>query len=382
MRSMAKVSQKALILPGAGARGAYQVGVLKAIASFLPKRASNPFSIISGTSAGAINAAVLASRASRFHSAVSEMEHVWANFTTEQVYRADNWTMMKSSFHWLAAFFLGGLGVRNPESLLDNQPLRELLERNINFDHIGRSIKKGHINALAITASAYSSSRSVTFFEGVESLASWDRVRRAGKSSKLGVEHLMASSAVPFIFPPVMIGGEYFGDGAMRHRTPLSSAIRLGADRILVIGVRDELPDPEPDAETPADPPSFGHLSGYILDALFMDGLSTDLEQLNQINRMLERLNQDSRSSETQFRSLSTLIVLPKEDLRKVAARHVQELPKVLRLLLQGPGKAKKSDMRLVSYLLFESGFTRELISMGYHDAMEIEQDLRAFLFD
>lgn len=379
---MAKVSQKALILPGAGARGAYQVGVLKAIASFLPKRASNPFSIISGTSAGAINAAVLASRSSRFHSAVSEMEHVWANFTTEQVYRADNWTMMKSSFHWLAAFFLGGLGVRNPESLLDNQPLRELLERNINFDHIGRSIKKGHINALAITASAYSSSRSVTFFEGVESLASWDRVRRAGKSSKLGVEHLMASSAVPFIFPPVMIGGEYFGDGAMRHRTPLSSAIRLGADRILVIGVRDELPDPEPDAETPADPPSFGHLSGYILDALFMDGLSTDLEQLNQINRMLERLDQDSRSSETQFRSLSTLIVLPKEDLRKVAARHVQELPKVLRLLLQGPGKAKKSDMRLVSYLLFESGFTRELISMGYHDAMEIEQDLRAFLFD
>ena len=379
---MAKVSQKALILPGAGARGAYQVGVLKAIASFLPKRASNPFSIISGTSAGAINAAVLASRSSRFHSAVSEMEHVWANFTTEQVYRADNWTMMKSSFHWLAAFFLGGLGVRNPESLLDNQPLRELLERNINFDHIGRSIKKGHINALAITASAYSSSRSVTFFEGVESLASWDRVRRAGKSSKLGVEHLMASSAVPFIFPPVMIGGEYFGDGAMRHRTPLSSAIRLGADRILVIGVRDELPDPEPDAETPADSPSFGHLSGYILDALFMDGLSTDLEQLNQINRMLERLNQDSRSSETQFRSLSTLIVLPKEDLRKVAARHVQELPKVLRLLLQGPGKAKKSDMRLVSYLLFESGFTRELISMGYHDAMEIEQDLRAFLFD
>jgi NTE family protein len=192
----------------------------------------------------------------------------------------------------------------------------------------------------------------------------------------------MASSAVPFVFPPVMIGGEYFGDGAMRHRTPLSSAIRLGADRMLVIGVRDELLDPEPDAATPADSPSLGHLAGYILDTLFMDGLSTDLEQLNQINRMLECLDQDSHSPEVQFRPLSTLVVLPKKDLREVAARHVQELPKVLRLLLQGLGAAKKSDMRLVSYLLFESGFTRELISMGYHDAIEMEQDLRAFLFD
>ena len=201
--SVADVKRKALILPGAGARGAYQVGVLKAIARLLPERASNPFSIISGTSAGAINASVLASRAARFDFAVSEMERVWSNFAAHQVYRADNWTMLRSSMHWLSAFVFGGLGVRNPVSLLDNEPLRELLTRNINLRHIDRAIDKGQIEALAITASAYSSSRSVTFYQGTASLRPWARVRRVGKPAKISMEHLMASSAVPFVFAPV-----------------------------------------------------------------------------------------------------------------------------------------------------------------------------------
>jgi NTE family protein len=375
--------RKALILPGAGARGAYQVGVLKAIARLLPRHARNPFSVIAGTSAGAINAAVLASRASNFNVAVGEMERVWANFQAEQVYRADNWTMLKSSLHWLAALVFGGLGVRNPAFLLDNSPLRELLERNIDFDHIQRAVDRGYLDALAVTASAYTSARSVTFFQGAEQLHPWARVRRIGRSERIGVEHLMASAAVPFVFSPVKIGGEYYGDGAMRQRAPLSPAVHLGADRILVIGVRDEHPDQEPTDETGGEMPTLAHLAGYMLDTLFMDGLYADLERISRINAIIEQLPKESLAGNvSRLRVLDTLIIVPKEDLRSVAERHVRELPRAVRLLLGGLGAMNKGGRQLISYLLFESGYTRELIDMGYRDAMEVEEDLRAFLFD
>jgi NTE family protein len=378
-----EVPRKALILPGAGARGAYQVGVLKGIATLLPENAPNPFSIISGTSAGAINSAVLASRAGNFHAAVAEMERVWSNFRAHHVYKTDNLTMLKTSLRWLSAIALGGLGKRNPESLLDNSPLRQLLAANIKFSHISRSIKRGHLDALAVTASAYSSARSVTFYQGREGIKPWARVRRVGRSATIQLEHLLASAAVPFVFAPVQIGGEFYGDGAMRHRAPLSSAIHLGAERMLIIGVRDEHPDPEPDAAAPATPPTFAHLAGYMLDTLFMDGLYTDLERATRINVILEQLDGKTlQGPVANLRQLSSMIVMPREDVRQVADRHVDELPKAVRLLLGGLGAMNKSGMQLVSYLLFESGFTRELIEMGYRDALDMEDDLRAFLFD
>ncbi len=377
------VSKKALILPGAGARGAYQVGVLKAIASLLPEEAPNPFAVISGTSAGAVNAAVLASRAARFKDAVSEMERVWANFQARHVYRTDNWTMLKSSLHWLAAVTLGGLGVRNPRSLLDNTPLRELLAENIRFSGIARAIQQGHLDALAVTASGYSSARSVTFFQGAPGLGTWSRTRRSGRPAIINLDHLMASVAVPLIFPPVKIGGEYFGDGAMRQHAPLSSAIHLGANRMLVIGVRDEHPDPEPAAGAAVTYPSIGEIAGYMLDTLFMDGLYSDLERLTRINLMLEQIESSSlRGPVAQLQPLTTLIILPTRDLREIAQRHVAELPRALRLLLGGLGAMTRGGARLISYLLFESGFTQELMDLGYRDAMDMEADLRAFIFD
>ncbi len=375
--------RKALILPGAGARGAYQVGVLKGIATMLPENAPNPFAIVSGASAGAINAAVLASRAGKFSAAVAEMEHVWSNFTADQVYRTDNWTMLKTSLHWLSAVVFGGLGRNNPRSLLDSSPLGELLAEKIRFSNIERAIKRGHLDALAITASAYSSARSVTFFQGLEDLKPWARVRRIGRPAKIQMPHLLASSAVPFVFSPVKIGGEYYGDGAMRHRAPLSSAIHLGAERMLVIGVRDEHPDPEPREDAGAERPTFAHLAGYMLDTLFMDGLYGDLEQATRINVIMEQLGEKTLEGPVaNLRRLSTLIIVPKEDIRQVAERHVDELPRGVRLLLGGLGAMNKGGMQLISYLLFESGFTRELIEMGYRDALEMEHDLRAFLFD
>jgi NTE family protein len=377
------MQRKALILPGAGARGAYQVGVLKAIARLLPDKAANPFAVISGTSAGAINATVLASRAARFARAVAEMEHVWANFSADQVYRTDSAAMLKSSLHWLAALVFGGLGVRNPESLLDPSPLRELLKRSISFPQIDQALQRGHLEALSITASAYGSAQSVTFYQSKQKVSPWFRVRRAGRPALIHLDHLMASTAVPFIFPPVRIGGEFFGDGSVRHGAPLSSAIHLGAERMLVIGVRDEHPDPEPAQDAQPQPPSLAYLAGYMLDTLFMDGLYADLERTTRINRILEQLGEHTLTGTLAgLRQINTLIIVPRQDLREVAARYVHELPRPLRLLLRGIGASDQGGMRLVSYLLFESGFTTELIEMGYRDGMEMESQLRRFLND
>lgn len=382
-RSGPEEPKKALVLPGAGARGAYQVGVLKALATMLPESAANPFAIISGTSAGAVNAAVLASRASRFGAAVAEMEGVWANFHAEHVYKTDSWTMLKTSAHWLASIAFGGFGVGTPRSLLNNSPLRHLLAESIRFSRIDKAIKRGYLDALAITASGYTSARSVTFFEGKEDLQSWSRVRRYGRPATVGLDHLMASIAVPLIFPPVLMGSEYFGDGAMRQHAPLSSAIHLGAERVLVIGVRDEHPDAEPKTPGEADYPSLAQIGGYMLDTLFMDGLYSDLERLTRLNLILEQIDYSKLSGPVSgLKPISTLIILPTEDIREIAMRHVHELPRSVRMLLRGIGAMNKGGLRLISYLLFETGFTRELIDMGFRDAMAMEEDLRSFIFD
>jgi NTE family protein len=372
-----------LILPGAGARGAYQVGVLKAIAELLPPNATCPFAVLSGTSAGAINAAVLASRATHFRYAVEEMEQVWANFEVGQVFRADSLSMLKSSLHWLFAMVFGGLGGHNPRSLLDSSPLEALLARRIRFKHIDQALRRGLIDALAVTASAYSSARSVTFYQSLEPPAPWSRTRRIGRPTRIGIEHLMASAAVPFIFPPVRIGAEYYGDGSMRHRAPLSAPIHLGADRLLVIGVRDEHPDPEPPPDSIPTPPSLAHLAGYMLDTLFMDGLYGDLERITRINMMLEQLGNPGLSGPlANLRRIDSVVVLPGRDVREVAAEHAGELPWALRQLLRGIGASSRDGRQLISYLLFESGYTRALIDLGYRDGMNRRDDLEAFLFD
>jgi NTE family protein len=370
-----------LVLPGGGARCAYQVGVLKAIAEMVPRRSASPFSVISGTSAGAINAVVLATRARRFRYAVSDLERVWGNFRTYQVYRSDAATMLKSSMHWLAAIVSGGLGMGAPRSLLNNEPLRQLLKRNIHFDHIQQSIDQGHLDAVAVTAAGYGSARSVSFYQGRKDLVPWTRVRRRGRSTEIGLEHLMASIAAPLIFPPVQIRQEYFGDGAMRQATPLSPAVRLGADRILVIGVRNEEPDPEPGLNDAIPHPNFGRIAGYMLDALLMDGLAADLERLTRINLLLDQA--PGREVQGEFgtlRFVDAMIIQPSQDIREIALRYVHELPRPVRMLLRGLGALNYGGRQLLSYLLFESGYTQELLRLGYADAMDCRSELASFL--
>ena len=367
----------ALVLPGGGARGAFQVGVLKALVELLPAGVPNPFCILSGTSAGAINSVVLASRAQRLRFAVNEMERVWGNFESSMVFRSDALTMLKSSMHWLAALVFGGLGVGNPRSLLNNEPLRALLSRNVRFPMIQSNIDRGFLEAVAVTAAGYGSARSVTFFQANEMHRSWARTRRVGRREQLNLDHLMASIAVPMIFPPVAIGGEYFGDGAMRQATPLSPAVHLGADRILVVGVRDERADAAR-ADQPVEFPGFGHIAGYVLDTLFLDGLYSDLERLTRINRLLETIPPKSRTGfAASMRTIDTMVVLPSVDLRELALQYAHELPTPVRLLLKGVGGG---EGRLLSFLLFEAGFTRALIRQGYEDAMQVADALRDFV--
>lgn len=370
-----------LVLPGGGARGAYQVGVLKAIAEILPRRSPNPFAVISGTSAGAISSAVLASQARVFRHAAADLERVWGHFRSHHVFRSDSWTMLKSSLHWAAAVVFGGLGVGNPRSLLDNSPLRELLGRSINLHSIQESIDRGYLDAVAVTAAGYGSARSVCFYQGRESLQPWERVRRLGRPAEITLDHLMASIAVPMMFPPVMIQREYFGDGAMRQATPLSPAVHLGAERLLVIGVRDEEQDPPPGPDDEVPYPSLGRIAGYVLDALFMDGLSQDLERLTRVNLILENL--PGRSLDTgaaQLRYIDALIVLPSRDIREIAIRHVHEMPRPVQILMSGMGALNYGGRQLVSYLLFEQGYTRELIKLGYEDGLARRDQIQAFM--
>jgi NTE family protein len=365
-----------LVLPGGGARAAYQVGVLRAIADLLPARASNPFPVVTGTSAGAVNATAIAVHAERFRVAIGNLERVWRNFQVGQVFRSDTPSMMRSGLHWLLAMMSGGWLLPPPKSLFDNSPLRELLALQFDFAHVRRSIEAGYLDALAMSAAGYISARSVSFFQAKPGMQPWTRMRRAGQQTDLTLDHLMASVAVPFLFPPVLMGEEYYGDGAMREANPFSAAIHLGAERLLVIGTRNES---RPPAAAPPLCPTFGQIFGYMLDSLFSDGLYSDLERLTQLNDIVAKVGPISAEG-ARLRRIDMMVIVPSRDLSEIARHHVASLPRALRILLRTMGALNTGGGQLMSYLLFQDTYTRELIALGYQDAMRRSDDLLAFL--
>jgi NTE family protein len=369
----------ALILSGGGARAAYQVGVVKAIADMLPKGSPNPFPIICGTSAGAINAIALATHAARFRLGVLGLEAVWRGFRAEHVYRTDFPGLSSRGFKWLNALFLGGIGANRPISLLDNTPLAQLIEKTVRFDRINQAIEAGHLHAVSVTCSGYTGGESVSFFEACHGVSNWRRARRLGVRTRLRLDHLLASSAIPVVFPAVHIDGEYYGDGSVRQLAPISPALHLGAERVLVIGVSGN--EDHRDGRPLNGYPSVAQIAGHLLDSAFIDSLEGDVERLERINRTVSIIPENIRERENlSLRQVEVLKIYPSQVLDQIAARHVKELPRSMRFFLRGSGANKGSGSTIASYLLFEEGFCGELIDLGYQDTMAQQHRIMHFL--
>ena len=368
----------ALVLTGGGARAAYQVGVLSAIREIRGRRAGNPFPILCGTSAGGINAVALAVFSSDFNRGVRMLARIWRQFHVDQVYRADAAALLATGMRWASALALGWAVRQTPGSLLDNSPLRRLLTEVLDFSAIGRSIEQGHLHAVSVAASGYSSGESLVFFEAVPEVQAWRRMQRLGVRTAIGVDHLLATSAIPFVFPPVRINREWFGDGSMRQLAPISPAIHLGADRILVIGSGRLV---EEGRQRTDGYPSLAQIAGHALSSIFLDGLSVDLERLQRINITAGAMSPEQRAAAGIYlRPIETLVISPSQRLDAIAGRNRDSLPLALRTVLRGVGAMRRDGSTLLSYLLFEPPFTQALMELGYKDTMDRRGEVAAFL--
>ncbi|MEP7207046.1 MAG: patatin-like phospholipase family protein [Casimicrobiaceae bacterium] len=367
----------ALVLTGGGARAAYQVGVLRALAELSPSGAPTPFKVVCGTSAGAINATAIAADAGDFRRAVGRLVRVWKDFHASQVYRSDMAGMGHCAARWFWSLVGGGMPRHGAVSLLDNGPLARLLAREVDFSGIAGGVANGDLAALAVTASGYSSGHSVSFFQGQPAIAPWQRARRLGVPAEIGIDHLMASAAIPFMFPPTRIGDEYFGDGSMRQIAPISPALHLGADRVLVVSVSRRA---DGDAVRSQGCPSLAQIAGHALNSIFTDGLEADLERLARTNQALACIAPHALAEGLELRHVGCLVLSPSEEIDRIAVRHLHSLPGTVRYCLRGIGAMRRSGSNLASYVLFERTFCRALMRLGHADTMARREEIIAFL--
>ncbi|MBW2714255.1 MAG: patatin-like phospholipase family protein [Deltaproteobacteria bacterium] len=373
-------SKTGLILSGGGARASYQVGVLKAIAEILPDDIDAPFEIICGTSAGAINAATLACSTPDFRKGAEQLEQAWGSFHAGRIYRTGFFDIVFGICRWLRNMMFRGGDTNKATSIFDNRPLGGFLREVVNLQKIQEAIDAGHLHALSITTAGYTSGLSHTFFQGSPDIPEWERARRIGRRASITIEHLLGSSAIPLIFPAVKIGSEYFGDGAIRQLTPISPAIHMGASRVFVIGVSE---DRKADYKTQAAPhyPTLAKITGHVFDSAFLDSMQADMERLERMNSIINLIPERVKSKDGMtLRPVEMLNISPSQSLDEIAAKHADDLPRTIRYFLRHSGATRSNAASIVSYLLFEKPYCRELIQLGYRDAMEREEEIRKFL--
>jgi NTE family protein len=373
----------AIVLPGGGARAAYQVGALRGIAKILGQPTRLPFRVISGTSAGAINAAMLAIHADSFRRGIGRLTRWWRNVEADQVYRADLATLSAHGMYWMTSVLTGRPGPPEAAYMLDNSPLEALLARDLDFKRIDAQIAGGNLHAVGINATSYTTGQAVTFYQASPTVTPWQRTRRRGEVAAIAAAHLLASTAIPFIFPAQRVDDDYYADGSVRQITPLSPALHLGGRRLLVIAVGQfsgTLP-PSGVAVAPPAYPSFAQIAGHALSSIFLDNLAGDIERLQQTNRLIELVSRERLSRDgDRTTHVDALVLSPTRNLAAMAVPFAENLPRGVRYLLRGFGRTDGAGANLLSYLLFDKNYCRALLALGYRDALARRGEVEAFL--
>jgi NTE family protein len=374
MSSRASPTHTALVLSGGGARAAYQAGALVALAEVVP---GIDVPIVTGVSAGAINAVSIAAHAGPLKAAAGALHRDWERLTPADAYtvRAGSLVggMARLIWHTIIGRRHGGPAFRG---FLDMSPLRRFLARSIEFPGIARNVAEGRVRAVALSTTCYATGATVTFVEGREDLPMWARARRYAVRTQLGLDHVIASSAIPIVFPAVWIGGHFYGDGSARQTAPLAPAIHLGARRIIAISMRAAVSETYP--EEAEAYPSSAEVFGLLMNSVFLDSLDSDAERLDRVNRTIQRLSPDERTA-LGVRPIGLLLLQPSRDLGALARAYQAHVPPLLATILRAMGGRRARASDLMSYLLFDRAFTGSLMELGYRDTLARRVEIERF---